>query len=102
MSYFAIDESIEKWCRENGVQLNKEFAGQDRRYIYKSSPFGDTFQIYIEDPMQGSVHLHAVSVETVDDVDFDKEWVVPIEDIYTGLDLALRQIMAWMGRNGDV
>lgn len=101
MSYAAVDHVIQLWRRARGLTLFNEFADQERRFCYSSSPEGECFQISVERPEGSSVTVNAWSVETLDDRELARSWTVQATELESALDQALRQVERWKVRRSQ-
>lgn len=98
MSYEAVDDVISAWAASRGLALNTKFGGQPRRFCYLSGGQAECFQISIEPPAKGLVTVNVWDVETRDDAEFHRAWLVPVADLRPALEEAVEQIARWAQR----
>lgn len=93
MSYAAIDQIVREWADANVKAMFTEWAGQEARFCYLSSPQGECYQISIEAPENESVRVRVHGIETLDDVEAHLEWLVPVTRLRDTLDTAKQTVV---------
>lgn len=95
MSYSAVDPVIRAWTERHGFTLFEHVGGKDGypvRCVYVSSPRGECFQIWVEEPEARHVSIHAADVETHQDVEFRQDWRVPATQLGEALERVLARV----------
>ena len=100
MSYAEIDHIIRGWSEKHGFTLFERVEGDSLpvRSVYLSSPQGECFQIWIDQPKSSQVSLHAADVETRNDQKLRQDWSVPVNSLAAALERAVLHVRAWMDR----
>ncbi len=96
MSYDQVDTAIAEWTTRHGLVLTKSFGGRAVRNVYISSVTADVFQIWVDEPENGYVAIHAAGVEGVREDDPQRDWLVSVENLASALDEVLRVVEQWM------
>lgn len=102
MSYALIDPVISAWVGKHALKLFTRYEGNNEiefRNVYVSSPRGECCQIWIDEPSDGCVAVHAAEVESVDDEEMRKDWRTPVSDVADTLEEALAFVQSWMERS---
>lgn len=94
--YAEIDKAITRWVDQHAISLCREWQGEARFWYLSHGT--ECFQIAVDHPTGGRVTIHAWSIETDGDAEFQAEWSTNIEDIEDGLANATRQIAQWAER----
>ncbi len=96
VSYDQVDTAIAEWTTRHGLVLTRSFGGRAVRNVYISSVTADVFQIWVDEPENGYVAIHAAGVEGVREDDPQRDWVVSVENLASALDEVLRVVEQWM------
>jgi hypothetical protein len=94
--YAEIDSVIKRWTERHSLALFTELAGRESRFVYLSSIAGECFQIWIENPTEGRVALHAVCVEGRMDSEPKTSWLVAATELDEVLENVLQTVLKWM------
>jgi hypothetical protein len=98
--YAAIDATITMWAADHALQLcTTGFANDPARFIYVSSDAGECFQIWVEEPKDEVVTIHAADIETHDDEELSEEWTARSDNLRAVLDEAFETVCDWMKRH---
>ena len=101
VSYSSIDPIVDSWAGRHGLKLpthDKRGAELTFRNVYTSSNEAECCQIWIDPPIDGMVGVHAASVESRDDEEMRQDWVVPVGELESALEIALAFARTWMAR----
>jgi len=101
MNYTDIDNIISEWVEKHSFSLFTKYKNDpdsDFRAVYLSSEQGECCQIWIDEPEEGMVHIHAGDVETHQDEELKKSWCVPIEELAGALENAVEFVETWFSR----
>ena len=101
MNYSEIDQVISEWADKHGFSLftkHENDSDSDFRAVYLSSEQGECCQIWIDEPKEGMVHIHAGDVETRQDEELKKEWCVPVKELAEALENAVNFVNTWFSR----
>jgi hypothetical protein len=100
MDYAEVDSTIRAWTEKHGFTLFDRVEGHSvpLRCVYLSSPEGECFRIWIDEPKSGRVSLHAADVETRNDEELRQDWSVPVQSLESALENAVVHVRNWMGR----
>ena len=96
MSYSSVDPIVRAWAQRHSLTLFTSFADREARFAYTSSKAGECFQIWIDDPADGKISVHAAGVEGRRMDDPPADWLVPISGLDTALEDAWATVMSWM------
>lgn len=90
MSYSKIDKIINEWASQNGLVLQKKYKDYEVRSVLIFGGDKQKFQIWIDEPMEDSVCVHAW--------DFSRnrrDWKSKIANLSSVLDEASEQVVEW-------
>jgi len=96
MGYADADPAIIEWANRHSLCLAKAFAGRPARFVYLSSIAGDVFQIWIDEPTNNTIALHAAGVEGMLEDDPPRSWLVNVNCLGAALEEALQLVLDWM------
>ncbi|WDF71481.1 hypothetical protein [Novosphingobium sp. KACC 22771] len=98
-AYAEVDPIIDVWARANVKKLFNEWAGRPARFAYLPGlrPF-ECFQISIDAPLLGCITVHARSVDTDDESEFEQCWEGPIDTLPAMLEEATGTVQEWLSR----
>ena len=95
MSYAKVDAVITGWADAHRLKLNTKFGGEPRRFCYVGSGQHECFQVSVDPPEGEAVTVNAWSVETEDDAELHRRWIVKSDQLPRTLEEALAQISEW-------
>ena len=100
MGYAVVDPTIKAWTQKHGFTLFDRAEGHPTavRCVYLSSPDGECFQIWIDEPEGGHIGLHAAEVETRSNEQLRQDWSVSVESLRAALEEAVVHVRKWMAR----
>ena len=96
MSYASVDPQIQDWAQRHALKLFTSFPGREVRGAYVSSISGECFQIWIEPPEEGQIHVYVGCVEGRREDDPDETWRSAVSDLGATLDRAFQTVTDWM------
>ena len=102
MGYAEVDPIIRAWTERHGFTLFDRYDGfpdVPLRLVYLSSPHGECFRIWINEPKSGQISVGAADVETRNDEELLQEWSVPVENLGAALEGAVAHVQKWMSRD---
>jgi|HubBroStandDraft_6_1064221.scaffolds.fasta_scaffold2984998_1 hypothetical protein len=99
MSYAALDATISSWADKHSLRLYTKWPGGDIRCVYLWSTIGECFQIWIAEPQEGCVAVHAADIETRDDEELSAEVTVQEAMLGNALEDMLTNVYGWMKRH---
>lgn len=99
MAYASVDPVIDAWSEAHALNLNTNFGGHERRFVYTWNSPVECFQISIEPPEGAQITINAWSIETWDDVELHQKWLVPIARLEFALQAAWREVETWKLRS---
>lgn len=94
--YASIDPAIQRWAKQHKLSIGTEWAGGESRFVYVSSVAGECFQIWVEDPTEGQVKLHAACIEGRMESEPQTSWLLTEADLDGALENALQTVFGWM------
>ena len=95
-AYAEIDGVIERWVERDNLNLYREWKGEVR--FWYTTRGEECFQVSIDPPTNGSVIVHASSIETDDDAELIGEWSVDLAGLERALLAATKLIDLWAAR----
>jgi hypothetical protein len=95
-AYAGIDPVVQTWVDERRLVLQQEWQGPSR--FWYTSRGKEAFQIYIDPPSNGRVHVHAWSIDTDDDAELHGDWEVSLDNLRSALAAATMLIDLWARR----
>lgn len=101
MTYEQIDSTINTWVAKHKFVLFTKIEGMHEpefRAVYISSPLGECCQISIEKPESGQVAIHIAGIETRQDEEISKNWIVPMSELEGTLENAVSFVQNWFRR----
>ncbi|MBO9576519.1 MAG: hypothetical protein J7494_12325 [Sphingobium sp.] len=94
MSFASLDPGIERWAGAHGLRLMREEAV---RFCYTSSE-RECFQIVVWAPVGNRLLIENFSIETIGDEELHEAWEVSVDNLFDGLEQALKMIEVWKKR----
>ncbi len=85
-------------CRPCFDPLPPSSGGSRRRFCYVSGGEHECFQVSVEPPEAAAITVNAWSVETEDDAELHRQWVVEAPELLATLETALKTISEWTVR----
>lgn len=98
-AYTEVDPIIDAWAQAKVKKLFSEWAGRPARFAYLTGlrPF-ECFQISIDAPLFGRITVHARSVDTDDESEFEQCWEGPTTTLSAMLEDATGTVQEWVNR----
>lgn len=90
-----IDPTLARWCQSRKLLLQREYRGEPARSTELVDDQGCRYQLWVEKNGSDLWTAHAW-----DFGDRRGVWSAPSGDLASALDLALDQVMEWIGRDG--
>lgn len=95
-AYADVDGTIDRWVARNNLTLCRKWAGEAR--FWYTSRGDECFQVSVDQPSNGSVTVHAWSIETDDDAELHGEWSLALTNLEQALIAATELIDLWSKR----
>lgn len=91
MNYNEIDQEITAWVQKYSLTFYTRYQNREVRSATFVSASGRQSQIWIDQPMDGLVGIHAWDYENR-----RRDWNVPAKHLYTALEEATQTVESWL------